>query len=100
MDAGCAWTSPDIWSATLTAAIEIGPDLIVASEGDSLTPIANCGITLSFVLRRTLAACGRQKEAMRLAYNANVICASTSAASAPSEESDTPMRRTPFRIGN
>jgi hypothetical protein len=33
-------------------------------------------------------------------YNAKVICVSTSAASAHSEESDTPRRRTPLRIGN
>ena len=33
-------------------------------------------------------------------HNANVICVSTSAASAHSEDGDTPMRRTPLRIGN
>jgi hypothetical protein len=33
-------------------------------------------------------------------YNARVICGSTSPASAHNEESDTPRRRTPLRIGN
>src|SRR5262245_16242661 len=33
-------------------------------------------------------------------YNTRVICGSTSAASVHSDESDTPIRRTPFRIGN
>jgi hypothetical protein len=38
--------------------------------------------------------------AMPPTYNARAICGSMSAASAHSEESDTPMRRTPFRGGN
>ena len=42
----------------------------------------------------------RQKGRCPPTYNAKVICASTSAVSAHSEESDTPMRRTPARIGN
>ena len=33
-------------------------------------------------------------------YNARVICGSMSPASAHNEESDTPRRRTPLRIGN
>jgi hypothetical protein len=38
--------------------------------------------------------------AMPPTYNARAICGSMSAASAHSEESDTPMRRTPFRSGD
>jgi hypothetical protein len=41
-----------------------------------------------------------QSAAMRATHNAKAICVSTSAVSAHSEESDTPMRRTPLRIGN
>ena len=44
--------------------------------------------------------CTRQEAAMRPSHNARVICVSTSAGSAHSEESETPMSRTPFRIGN
>ena len=40
------------------------------------------------------------KDSVRRLYNAKVICVSTSAVSVHSEESDTPRRRTPLRIGN
>jgi hypothetical protein len=43
---------------------------------------------------------GLDSGAMPPTYNARAICGSMSAASAHSEESDTPMRRTPFRSGN
>src|SRR5262245_26682161 len=61
-------------------------------------------------LGRWVDACGRPSppESRRMyltdqraaTYNAKVIWVSTSAASAHSEESDTPRRRTPLRIGN
>ena len=40
------------------------------------------------------------RGAMPPTHNARAICGSTSPASAHNEESDTPMRRTPFRSGN
>jgi DNA-binding transcriptional LysR family regulator len=44
--------------------------------------------------------CTQQEAAMRPSHNARVICVSTSGGSAHSEESETPMSRTPFCIGN
>jgi hypothetical protein len=40
------------------------------------------------------------RNSLACAHSARVICVSSSTTSAHSEESDTPSRRTPFRIGN